>query len=137
MLALSRPEKALQWLLFHLLRYTFCGICGNELEGMALIVREQKSLFPRWPALRHLFALTYTGVATLRRDILVVVCPFTTHTLPLGVLAWETFWENYSAPPRVASEKRAHQTQVLVVWNYISLGCYQVYPFCISTPPQW
>ena len=36
-LALRRPEKALQWLLFQLLRYSFCGICGHELEGLALI----------------------------------------------------------------------------------------------------
>ena len=40
----------------------------------------------------------------------------------LGTLAWGTFWENYSAPPRVASEKRAHQTQVLVVWNFTGPG---------------
>ena len=26
--------------------------------------------------------------------------------LPLVVLAWETFWENYSAPPQVASEEK-------------------------------
>ena len=26
--------------------------------------------------------------------------------LPLVVLAWETFWENYCAPPRVASEEK-------------------------------
>ena len=26
--------------------------------------------------------------------------------LPLLVLAWETFWENYSGPPRVASEEK-------------------------------
>ena len=37
MLALSGPEKALQWLLFQLLRYFFCGICGNELEGLVLV----------------------------------------------------------------------------------------------------
>ena len=36
-LALSRPEKALQCLLSQLLRYSFCGICENELEGLALI----------------------------------------------------------------------------------------------------
>ena len=35
-LALSGPEEALQWLLSQLLRYSFCGICGNELEGLAL-----------------------------------------------------------------------------------------------------
>ena len=50
-LALRRPEKALQWLLFQLLRYSFCGICGHELEGLALIAWGQKSLFPRWPTL--------------------------------------------------------------------------------------
>ena len=37
------------------LRYSFCGICGNKLEGLALITRGQKSLFPHWPALHHLF----------------------------------------------------------------------------------
>ena len=79
-------------------------------------------------------AITYTGVVTLGKDITVAVHPFMTHCfycgqdctqdcawaqerqmLPLGVLAWETFWENYSAPPQVASERRASQTKVLVV----------------------
>ena len=55
MLALSGPEEALQWLLSQLLRYSFCGICENELEGLALTTRGQKSLFPHWPALHHLF----------------------------------------------------------------------------------
>ena len=55
LLALSRPQEALWWLLSHLLRHSFCGLCGNELEGLALIARGQKSLFPRWPALYHLF----------------------------------------------------------------------------------
>ena len=44
-LALSRPEKALQWLLFHLLRYTFCRICGNELEGLALMLEDKNHFF--------------------------------------------------------------------------------------------
>ena len=55
MLALSGPEEALQWLLSQLLRYSFCGICENELEGLALTTRGQKSLFPHWAALHHLF----------------------------------------------------------------------------------
>ena len=55
MLALSRPEEAFQWLLSQLLRYSFCGVCGNEMEGLALITRGQKSVFPHWPVLRHLF----------------------------------------------------------------------------------
>ena len=31
-LALSGPEEDFQWLLSQLLRYSFCKICGNELE---------------------------------------------------------------------------------------------------------
>ena len=30
--AVSGSEEVLQWLLFQLLRYSFCGICGNELK---------------------------------------------------------------------------------------------------------
>ena len=36
-LALSGPEEDLQLLLSQLLRYSSCGICGNELEGLAII----------------------------------------------------------------------------------------------------
>ena len=76
-------------------------------------------------SLENPFAIIYIGVVTLRRDILVVVYPVMIHhfycgqdctqecaqahvrwMLPLVVLAWETFWENYSAPPRVASEEK-------------------------------
>ena len=75
-LALGTPEKALWWLLSQLLRYFFCGSCGNELEILALVSWGQKSLFAHWPIS---FAITYTGVVTLRRDVLVVVYPFMTH----------------------------------------------------------
>ena len=68
-LALSRPEEAFQWLLSQLLRYSFCGICGNELEGVALITLGQKPLFPHWPALHHLFCY---GVAMHGRNISVL-----------------------------------------------------------------
>ena len=34
---------------------SFCGICGNELEGLVLEARGQKFLFLRWPTLYHLF----------------------------------------------------------------------------------
>ena len=54
-LALSGPEEAFQWLLSQLFRYSFCKICGSELDGLALITRGQKSLFPHWPALHHLY----------------------------------------------------------------------------------
>ena len=55
MLALSGPDKVLQWLLSQLLIYSFYVICGNELEVLALVAQGQKSLFPHWPALHHLF----------------------------------------------------------------------------------
>ena len=54
-LALSRPEKALWWLLSQLPRYYFYVICGNELEGLALVIWGQKSLFPHWPSLHNFF----------------------------------------------------------------------------------
>ena len=44
-LALSGPEEVPWRLLSQLLRYSFCGISGNELEGLTLTAREQKSLF--------------------------------------------------------------------------------------------
>ena len=44
-IALSRPNKVLQWFLSQLLRYSFCGICGNGLEGLELIVWGQKNHF--------------------------------------------------------------------------------------------
>ena len=116
-LTLSGPEEALMWLLSQLPRYSFCGICGNELEGLALVAWGQKSLFSRWPTLHHLSC--YTGVVTLRRDILVVVHPFMTHhvycsqdctqecawaharwMLPLVGLAWEAFWKATLLHPR-------------------------------------
>ena len=36
-LGLSGPEEALWWLLSQLPRYYFYVICGNELEGLALV----------------------------------------------------------------------------------------------------
>ena len=61
-------------------------------------------------------------MVTLRRDILAVVRPFTTHTPPLGVLAWETFWESYSAPPREASEEKGKSNQGLGVMELSPSG---------------
>ena len=115
-LALSGPEEALWWLLSQLLRYFFGEICGNELEGLALLAWGQKSLFPLWPTLHHLFC--YTGMVTLRRDILVAVYLFMIHgfscsqdctqecawahvrrMLPLGVLAWEILHKAFLLHP--------------------------------------
>ena len=35
--------------------------------------------------------------------------------LPLVVLAWETFWASYSAPPQVASEEKGKSNKCLGV----------------------
>ena len=72
-LALGRPEKALWWLLSPLPRCSFCVICGNELEGLALVAWGQKSLFPHWPILLLAHILAWWQ---LRRDILVVAYSF-------------------------------------------------------------
>ena len=58
--AVSGSEEALWWLLSQLLRYSFCEICENELEGLALIVEGLKSLFPCWAALPR-FCYTQKG----------------------------------------------------------------------------
>ena len=58
-LALSGPEEALWWLLSQLPRHSFCGISGNELEGLALVARGQKSLFLHWPSLLLLYILAW------------------------------------------------------------------------------
>ena len=81
-LALGGPEEALRWLLSQLLRHFFVEICGNELEGLALLAWGQKSLFPCQPTLHHLFC--YTGMVTLRRDILVAVHLFMAHCFSCG-----------------------------------------------------
>ena len=60
-----------------LLRYSSCGICGNELKGLALIARRQKSLFPLWPALHYLFYYDiYWCRDTPKGHSGFYVCPF-------------------------------------------------------------
>ena len=45
---------------------------------------------------------------------------------------------NYSAPPQVASEEMGKpNTGVGGKELDMNLGCRQVYPWCISMPPQW
>ena len=135
-LALSGPEEALWWLLSQLPRHSFCGISGNELEGLALVARGQKSLFSRWLAITTSFAITCTDVVTLRRDILVAVYLFMIHgfscsqdctqecawahvrrMLPLVVLAWETFQKTTLLHSGQHQRRIRNQTKVLVVRN--------------------
>ena len=105
-LALSGPEEALQLLLSQLLRYSFCGICGNELEGLDLITRGEKLLFPHWPALLFCYRLYWYGnpwkehlsfmfvPVLLWSGIYSGLCTRTQVTnVSQGVLAWEAFWK--------------------------------------------
>ena len=71
-LALSGPEEALQWLLSQILRYSFCGICGNELEGQALITQGQNHFFLTGQPFTISFAIAYTGMVILEKNILVL-----------------------------------------------------------------
>ena len=118
--------------LSQLLTYSSCRICGNELEGLALITRGQKSLFPHWPAFHPLFAITYTGVVMLGRSI-SVLCLYQSYCgqeytqgcaqahrwrmFPPAVLAWEAFWEVTLTAPQVTSEA----SKVLMVRNWTSV----------------
>ena len=71
-LALSGPEEAFQWLLSQLLRYSFCGICGNELEGLALITQGQNHFFLTGQPFTMSFAIAYTCMVMLGKNILVL-----------------------------------------------------------------
>ena len=135
-LVLSGPEEAIWWLLSQLLRHSFCGICGNELEGLALIAQGQKSLFPHWPTLHHLFCghiywigdtqkrhlgcclSLYNSPFLLQSGLCSGTCMGTDKMdAPPGSTSLGNIPKSYSAPPRVVSEKRANQTKVFVVWN--------------------
>ena len=125
-LAVSRPEKALQWLLSQLPRCSFCGICGKELEGLDLVAWGQKSIFPHWPSLYHLFCYhiywrgdtqkghlgycssLYDSPLQLKSAVYSgCTWAHVRWMLPLVVLAWETSWET----------TLANQTKLLVVRN--------------------
>ena len=139
-LALTGPEEALWWLLSQLPRHSFCGICGNELEVLALVAWGQKSLpslakpfvshiLARWrseraawslstplwdvccvrPGLRNVRGCTGDGAPQQR--------PPGRSEHPLGF-----------APGGVSRKGKSNKG------NWISLGCCQVYPWCISTP---
>ena len=125
MLAFSRPEKVLHWLLSQLLRYFFWGVCGNELEGLALVTRGQKSLFPHWPPSITSFAITYTDVAITPHFYCGQDCPqkcaqaHGRQMLPQAVLV--TLGKLHCSTPGGISGKKVSQTKVLVVQNQKSI----------------
>ena len=149
MLALSGPEEALQWLLSQLLRYSFCGVCGNEMEGLALITRGQKSVFPHWPVLRHLFCycLYWCGDAWKEHLSFIFIL----------VLLWSGIYSGLCTGTQVMKGAPSGLSLGGIPEGYsdctlggirgkqgfngeeldISLGCHQVYPWCISALPRW
>ena len=140
-LVLSGPEEAIWWLLSQLLRHSFCGICGNELEGLALIAQGQKSLFPHWPALHHLFCYhIYQCGDTQKGHLGFYVHPVMTQCfycgqdciqecaqahrrwiLPLVVLASEAFWKATLLYSGWHQRRSRNQTKVLMVRNWTSI----------------
>ena len=143
-LAFSRSEKVLHWLLSQLLRYFFWGVCGNELEGLALVTRGQKSLFPHWPPSTTSFAIIYTDIAITHHFYCGQDCTqkcaqaHGRQMLPLGAVAWEAFRESYTASPQVVSVEKGKSNKGLGGMELeITLGCHQVYSWCISTLPRW
>ena len=135
MLAHSGPEEAFQWLLSLLLRYSVCGICWNELEGLAL------SIFPHWPALHLLFFYHLYWCGDAWKELLsfmfvpallwsgIISRTQVTNVSP-GVLAWEAFRMFTLIAPQVASEA----SKVLMVrswtsvWNAIRLSLEHLHP---------
>ena len=144
-LALSRPEKALWWLLSQLPIHSFCVICGNELEGLALVTWQQ-SLFPRWPSLHNCFCFhvywrggtqkghlgccssLYNSPLLLRSGLCsgMYVGTRNTDASPRSP-SLGNILGNYSAPPRVASEKKDKLNKGRFGMELeINLGCHQV-----------
>ena len=134
----------LHWLLSQLLRYFFWGVCGNELEGLALVTQGQKSLFPHWPPSTTSFAIIYTDIAITHHFYCGQDCTqkcaqaHGRQMFPLAAVAWETFRESYTASPQVVSVEKGKSNKGLGGMELeINLGCHQVYSWCISTLPRW
>ena len=148
-LVLSGPEEDFQWLLSQLLRYSFCGICWNELEKLGLITQGQKSLFSHWPALHHLFCYClYWGGDAWKEHLSFMFIPVLlwsgicsgscTGTQVMNVSPSSTslggILEGYSdCTPGGIRDKQGFNGEELD----ITLGCHQVYPWCISTLSGW
>ena len=82
-LALRGPQKALQWLLFQLLRSSFCTICWRGIEKLALTFHERKRLFfPHRLALYHLLCYHIDSCGnSQKRHLWFSLLPFVTPLL--------------------------------------------------------
>ena len=124
--AVSGSEEVLQWLLFQLLRYSFCRICGNELKDWPWWLEDKNHFFLTGQPSSTSSAIIYTGMVTLRRDILGF---FFSSLYDSPFLLWSGLHsgmrmgacevdasasstrlgnipKDYSAPPHMASEEK-------------------------------
>ena len=145
-LALRGPQKALQWLLSQLPRYSFCTICWTGIERLALTLHKYERLFfPHRLALHHPVCYHIDSRGSSQKGHLgFSLCPFVTPFLaynfvcgqeyaqrcaqahkrrmfPLVVLAWETFQKATLFYPGWHQKKRGNQGKVLMVRNWTSL----------------
>ena len=142
--------------LSQLLRYVFCGSCGNELEGLALVSWGQKSLFPRWPTHHSLFChhiywcgdtlKGHLGCCSSLCDSLFLRQSLLYSGMWIGTWKMDTspsstslggIPKSYSVPPWVASEEKGKSNKGLGGMELNQSGMPSGLPWCISTPPQW
>ena len=140
LLALSGPEEALWWFLSQLRHFFLWNLWKSTGRISPSSLRTKITL----SSLADTFTITYTDMAMSQHFYCGQDCtqecawPCIRWMLPLAVLAWETFGASCSAPPQVASEEKGKSDKCLGGRELkINLGCHQVYPWCISTPPPW
>ena len=113
-LALSGPEETLQWLLSQLLRYSSCRICGNT--DVVMLRRN-----------------ICTGLIVVRNILRIVHRHSGGKCFPqwsfLGRHSTRLLWLHLGG----IRSKQGFNGEELDN----SLGCHQVYPWCISTLTQW
>ena len=153
-LALSRPEKALQWLWSQLLRYSFCTVCWTGIKRMMLTLHEyERRFFPHRLALHHLLCYHIDLCGNSQKGYLGFYAhPFMTchfcccqawtqahrrWVLPLVVLAQPLSRKLLCSTPGGTRIKGKSNQGFNGEDLDINLGCLQVYPWCISTTPGW
>ena len=142
-----------------ILRYSFCTISWTGIERLTLTHHECEQLFfPHRLTLHHLFCYQidacgnsqkgYNGFSIhpfmtchfyLQAKICSRMCTGTKKmdVFPSG-LSLGDIPEGYSVLPRVAPEEKGKSRQGFNGEKLdITLGCHQVCPWCISTPPRW
>ena len=126
---------------------TFCVIHGNELEGLVLVARGQKSLFPCWLTFHHLFCYhiywcgdtqeghlgccwsLYDSPFLLRAGLYSGMC--------MGTCNMDASPSSPSLGNILGNYSSNSNKDLCGKELEISVGCHQVYCWCISIPPRW